>query len=100
MQCVAQLLAGNPFGDLGARRLVDVVINKNKTLKIRSKEDNEHHLVEAFRRCKFKFPGRQLIIRSKKHGFTKLNREDYQQKKEEELLIADGVSCKVCVPAK
>ena len=55
MQCVAQLLAGNPFGDLGARRLVDVVINKNKTLKVRRSpakdKQCEHQASRLFAGC-------------------------------------------------
>ena len=43
---------------------------------------NEAHIVEAFRKCKFKFPGRQLIITSKKHGFTELTRAEYAKQKE------------------
>merc|ERR1739838_1253523 len=78
------------MGGLAARVKIGQVI-----MSIRSKEDNEHHLVEAFRRCKFKFPGRQLIVTSKKHGFTPVTREEYASQREAGKLVADGVSVKV-----
>ena len=36
------------------------------------------------------FPGRQLIIVSKQHGFTKWSREQFQELREKGLLIPDG----------
>ncbi|KAI7747456.1 hypothetical protein M8C21_031856, partial [Ambrosia artemisiifolia] len=43
---------------------------------------------EALRRAKFKFPGRQKIIVSRKWGFTKFSREDYiRWKKENRILL-------------
>ena len=41
------------------------------------------------------FPGRQLIITSKKHGFTTVTRENYQKLRDAGKLVADGVSLKV-----
>merc|ERR1711879_43852 len=42
-------------------------------LSVRCKPNNAIHATEALRRAKFKFPGRQKIIESRKWGFTKFN---------------------------
>jgi ribosomal protein L16/L10AE len=63
----------------------------------RTTPGNEEHIIEAFRKCKFKFPGQQLVIESKKWGFTKLYKKDYLKLREEGKLIADGITCKVRV---
>lgn len=51
--------------------------------------------MEAFRRAKFKFPGRQLVVTSRKWGFTKLDREVYEKYRAEGRAVPDGVHCKV-----
>merc|ERR1711957_1111667 len=43
-------------------------------LSVRRKDTNEANCCEALRRAKFKFPGRQKIIVSKKWGFTSYSR--------------------------
>ncbi|KRX81947.1 60S ribosomal protein L10, partial [Trichinella patagoniensis] len=43
------------------------------------------------RRAKFKFPGRQKIIVSRKWGFTKFSRTDYIKWKQENRIVSDGV---------
>jgi large subunit ribosomal protein L10e len=40
------------------------------------------------------FPGRQLIIVSKKWGFTQWTREQYLEHRDAGLLIPDGSHCK------
>ncbi|ESW33220.1 hypothetical protein PHAVU_001G052700 [Phaseolus vulgaris] len=50
---------------------------------------------EALRRAKFKFPGRQKIIVSKKWGFTKFSRSDYLKFKSDNRIVADGVNAKI-----
>lgn len=59
-------------------------------ISVRSNDRNQAQLIEALRRSKFKFPGRQLIIVSKKHGFTKWGREEYLELRKKGLLIPDG----------
>lgn len=44
-------------------------------ISIRSKDNHRPVAVEALRRAKFKFPGRQKILQSNKWGFTKYARE-------------------------
>ena len=51
-------------------------------------------VIEALRRSKFKFPGRQKIFVSKNHGFTKWTREEYGEMKADGRLKNDGVNVK------
>merc|ERR1712161_160441 len=46
-------------------------------LSVRAKDVNDSHVIEAIRRGKFKFAGRQKILKSLKWGFTKYPREEY-----------------------
>ena len=64
-------------------------------LSVRSRDSNKAHVIEALRRSKMKLPGRQLIIVSRKWGFTKWNREDFEALRETGNLIPDGCHCKV-----
>merc|ERR1712093_734011 len=40
-------------------------------------------ILEALRRAKFKFPGRQVLVHSKYWGFTKILRSEYEQLRDE-----------------
>ena len=62
---------------------------------VRIKENHIKAALEAFRRCKNKFPGRQKIVVSNKWGFTPLTRLDYQKRKAEGTVINDGSSVKI-----
>ncbi|OWM69854.1 hypothetical protein CDL15_Pgr025703 [Punica granatum] len=64
-------------------------------LSVRCKDSNSHHAQEALRRAKFKFPGRQKIIVSRKWGFTKFSRADYVKWKSENRIMPDGVNAKL-----
>ncbi|CAN1220223.1 60S ribosomal protein L10 [Linum perenne] len=79
-------------------------------LSVRCKDSNSQHAQEALRRAKFKFPGRQKIIVSRKcyivdgvltfgmvvfRGFTKFNRADYVKLKQENRIQPDGVNAKL-----
>jgi large subunit ribosomal protein L10e len=46
--------------------------------------------MQALRRAKFKFPGRQKILRSEKWGLTKWSREDYARGRQEGWLMHAG----------
>merc|ERR1711970_759985 len=61
-------------------------------ISIRSTDKNKAHVVEALRRAKFKFPGRQKIFVSSKHGFTKYGRTDYEKMMASGHLQYDGVN--------
>ena len=62
---------------------------------VRLVEKNVPHAIEAFRRGKFKFPGRQKVVVSSKYGFTKHEQADYIRLKEEGKLRPDGCNVQV-----
>jgi large subunit ribosomal protein L10e len=64
-------------------------------LSIRTKDVHGVKAVEAFRRAKFKYPGRQKIVTSRQWGFTKFTREDYVAWKQEGRIQPDGVNAKL-----
>jgi large subunit ribosomal protein L10e len=80
---------GKPIG-VAARVDIGQVL-----LSVRSKDSNEKHVIEAIRRGKFKFAGRQKILKSLKWGFTKYNRAEYAEKRRTGELAADGNIVKV-----
>merc|ERR1712003_117403 len=80
---------GKPIG-VAARVDIGQVL-----LSVRSKDANEAHVVEAIRRGKFKFAGRQKILKSLKWGFTKYPREEYVRMRRSKELSADGNIVKV-----
>ena len=53
------------------------------------------HVVEALRRAKYKFPGRQKIVISKNWGFTKFLESEFQKLKDEGKIIPDGCYAKI-----
>ncbi|XP_077028627.1 large ribosomal subunit protein uL16 isoform X1 [Agelaius phoeniceus] len=57
---------GKPQGTVARVHIGQVIMS------IRTKAQNKEHVVEALRRAKFKFPGRQKIHISKKWGFTNM----------------------------
>ena len=59
-------------------------------ISVRTHEKFVDNAIEALRRCKFKFAGRQKLILSNKWGFTKWMREDYLRMREEGTLIPAG----------
>jgi large subunit ribosomal protein L10e len=63
-------------------------------LSVRSHDKHKDSVVEALRRSKFKFPGRQKIYVSKRWGFTKWDRPDYEKMRASGHLLADGVLAK------
>ena len=56
-------------------------------LSVRCKDSNAHVIQEALRRARYKFPGRQKIIISKKWGFTSVGREEYLKLKEDKRVV-------------
>lgn len=61
-------------------------------MSVRAKDQHKAMVIEALRRAKFKFPGRQKIYVSNKWGFTKFKREEYEQLVAEHKLIPDGAT--------
>merc|ERR1711912_49425 len=62
-------------------------------MSIRVRDHHEAHAYEALRRARFKFPGRQKIFTSKKWGFTKFDREQFQEGLQNGTIVTDGVGC-------
>ena len=75
---------GRPYGKVARLHIGQVVMS------VRSKDANQPHLMEALRRAKFKFPGRQKVLRSRKFGFSDMSRERYAELKEEGRVRTDG----------
>ena len=51
--------------------------------------------MEALRRCKYKFPGRQKIVISNKWGFTSMTRPEYLEARAQGKLMPDGCYIKM-----
>jgi len=62
---------------------------------VRSRDSNKAVVIEALRRCQYKFPGRQKIIISRNHGFTPFTREEYVEKRQRGELNPDGAYVKI-----
>jgi len=68
-------------------------------LSVRARDVHKPQVMEALRRAKYKFPGRQRLCVSENWGFTKLKRETYERYKSEGRLVKDGINVKV-IPSK
>merc|ERR1712157_454377 len=77
---------GKPQGSVARVNIGQALIS------IRCKDQHEHVAVEALRRSKLKFPGRQKIYTSKKWGFTKWDRSVYLDMRQEGTLKPDGIN--------
>ena len=78
---------GRPYGKVARLHIKQVVMS------VRSKDSNQAHLCEALRRAKFKFPGRQLVMKSRKYGFTSFQREQYAELQDNNKMRPDGAYC-------
>lgn len=59
-------------------------------ISIRGKDQHGDAIVEALRRAKYKFPGRQKILRSTKWGFTQWDREEYATGRVSKAIMPSG----------
>jgi len=75
---------GKPTGIVARVRIGQILIS------IRCKDVHVPTAIEALRRSKFKFPGRQKIVVSKKWGFTKFSKAEYVEMRKQGMLTADG----------
>jgi large subunit ribosomal protein L10e len=75
---------GKPQGTVARVDIGQVIFS------VRSRDANRAVVIEALRRAKYKFPGQQKIIVSKKWGFTKLTREEYIAARKAGKLQPDG----------
>jgi large subunit ribosomal protein L10e len=72
---------GKPYGTVARVNIGQII------LSIRCRDANAQVIMEALRRARYKFPGRQKIIVSKKWGFTNVAKEDYLKMKEEKKMM-------------
>merc|ERR1712234_86252 len=77
---------GKPQGSVARVNIGQALIS------IRCKDQHEAVAVEALRRSKFKFPGRQKIFTSKKWGFTRWDREEYVERRRDGSIKPDGTN--------
>lgn len=72
---------GKPYGTVARVNIGQVI------LSIRCKDNNSAVVIEALRRARYKFPGRQKIIISKKWGFTNVAKEEYLKLKADKKVL-------------
>merc|ERR1712137_1213570 len=58
---------------------------------IRCREGVSKHALEALRRAKYKIAGRQKIYASRMWGLTKVLKEDWQEGRDSQRILVDGV---------
>lgn len=75
---------GKPYGTVARVNIGQIL------LSVRSRDSNKAVVLEALRRSRYKFAGRQKIIISKKWGFTNMNREQYAEAKQSNRILKDG----------
>ena len=81
---------GKPLGT-AARVAIGQIL-----MSVRVKGKDERHAVEALRRAKFKFPGRQEVLGSDKWGFTQYTKDEYKQMRATffgEGRVGGGLDC-------
>lgn len=79
---------GKPHG-LAARVDIGQIL-----FSVRTKDNNKNVAIEGLRRSRYKFPGQQKIILSKKWGFTPLDRDEYLRKRQAGEVKDDGAYVK------
>ncbi|GMF63646.1 unnamed protein product [[Candida] boidinii] len=79
---------GKPHG-LAARVDIGQIL-----MSCRTKDSNKEVVIEGLRRARYKFPGQQKIIISKKWGFTNLDRAEYVAKRDNNEVKDDGAFVK------
>jgi len=75
---------GKPLGTVARVQIGQPIMS------VRTLDKHKASTIEALRRAKFKFPGRQKIFISKKWGFTRWERPKYEELKELGRLAPDG----------
>ena len=80
---------GKPAGLVARVNIGQVLIS------VRFRPSARAAVVEALRRCKMKFPGRQQIVPSNKWGFTNLTHEQWHKYNAEGRIVPMGHHCRV-----
>ena len=81
---------GKPLGLVARVRIGQVM------LSVRCKDVYKEHVLEALRRAKMKFPGRQKVIESNKWGFTKFTRDQYVEYRKSGRIVPIGNNVRYC----
>ncbi|KAI9496782.1 60S ribosomal protein L10-A [Zychaea mexicana] len=84
---------GKPAGLVARVKIGQIIFS------VRTRDHNKATVIEALRRSKYKFPGKQKIVISNKWGFTSLTREEYVQARRENKVLRDGSYVKF-IPSK
>jgi large subunit ribosomal protein L10e len=79
---------GKPQGTVARIHIGQVIMS------VRVKDNHRANVIEALRRAKYKFPGRQHMLVSNKWGFTKYTRDQYEAWRAQGRLISDGANAK------
>jgi len=79
---------GKPTGTVARVDIGQILIS------IRTKDANKAVVMEALRRCKFKFTGQQKMVVSRKWGFTRLSREEFEEARAAGKVVPDGAHVK------
>ncbi|CDW55610.1 60S ribosomal protein L10 [Trichuris trichiura] len=79
---------GKPQGTVARVHIGQVLIS------VRVKDHHKAAVIEALRRSKYKFPGKQHILVSRKWGFTEFDRDVYEKYRAEGRLVPDGSNAK------
>ncbi|KNH09102.1 60S ribosomal protein L10 [Perkinsela sp. CCAP 1560/4] len=75
---------GKPYGT-AARVSIGQVL-----MSVRTKEQFVPNALEACRRAKFKFPGRQVVCTSQYWGFTNIPRDEFLDQLESKKVVSAG----------
>ncbi|VDO04739.1 unnamed protein product [Rodentolepis nana] len=77
---------GKPLGTVARVNIGQTIMS------VRGKEQHKAQFIEAFRRAKMKFPGRQKIAVSQNWGFTKFKADNFQEMRKIGKLRPDGAN--------
>ena len=75
---------GKPQGTVCRVKINQILIS------VRAREDKADCVLEALRRAKYKFPGRQRVAASQFWGFTKIKKDEFQKMLDDGKVKPDG----------
>jgi hypothetical protein len=86
---------GKPQGTVCRVKINQILIS------VRAREDKADCVLEALRRAKYKFPGRQRVAASQFWGFTKIKKDEFQKMLDDGKVKPDGCEfpASPCSPA-
>jgi hypothetical protein len=81
---------GKPQGTVCRVKINQILIS------VRAREDKADCVLEALRRAKYKFPGRQRVAASQFWGFTKIKKDEFQKMLDDGKVKPDGCEFPAC----